>query len=121
MPKHRRTTSVRPPSPITNRRTGAETPFGPRRAYDGAYILELLSASGCTKADIDAALFVLQPLVDHGFGDTKADALIRLFQLSSMIWKPAKMGTTGAVPIIFEAKSTPLLVGRTTRRRTRAR
>jgi hypothetical protein len=80
MPKSRRLTTVYPPSPIINRRTGAETPFGPRRAFDGAYILELLRATGCTRADVDAALFVLQPLIDHGFGGEKADSLADLLQ-----------------------------------------
>jgi hypothetical protein len=80
MPKPRRLTTVYPPSPIINRRTGAETPFGPRRAFDGAYMLELLAATGCTKADIEAAIFVLQPLIDHGFGGEKADSLVELLQ-----------------------------------------
>jgi len=79
MPKPRRqATTVYPPSPIINRRTGAQTPFGPRRAFDGAYMLELLAATGCTKADVDAALFVLQPLADHGFGGEKVGDLIGL-------------------------------------------
>lgn len=82
MPKPtRRNTTVYPSTPIINRRTGAQTPFGPRRAFDGAYKLELLVASGCTNADVDAARFVLQPLVEHGFVREKVGDLIVLLQL----------------------------------------
>jgi hypothetical protein len=56
---------VQPP-PVLNRRTGEEHPFGPRRAYDGAWALEMLGASGCTRAEVDAAIFVLEPLNGHG-------------------------------------------------------
>jgi hypothetical protein len=57
---------VSPPSPIKNRRTGYEQPFGSRRAYDGAYLLEVLAASGCWKDDVQKALFVLQGLTENG-------------------------------------------------------
>jgi hypothetical protein len=56
---------VRPP-PVLNRRTGEHHTFGPRRAYDGAWVLEMLGASGCTKSEVDAAIFVLEPLIKHG-------------------------------------------------------
>ena len=39
--------------------------FGRRRAFDGAWVLELLSATGCTQEQVDAAIFVLKPLIDH--------------------------------------------------------
>ena len=55
---------VQPP-PVLNRRTGELHEFGLRRAFDGAWVLELLSAIGCTKEQVDAAIFVLQPLIDH--------------------------------------------------------
>ena len=41
---------------VVNRRTGHVKQGFHRRAYDGAYILELLSYSGCWQSDIDAAL-----------------------------------------------------------------
>jgi hypothetical protein len=56
--------SVQPP-PIVNRRTGATTEFGQRRAFDGAWVIEMLGASGCTKEEVAAAIFVLQPLLEH--------------------------------------------------------
>lgn len=56
---------VQPP-PVLNRRTGEEHKPGPRRAYDGAWLLEMLGASGCTSAEVDAAIFVLEPLIGHG-------------------------------------------------------
>jgi hypothetical protein len=56
---------VQPP-PVLNRRTGETTTFGPRRAYDGSWMLEMLGASGCTKAEVEAAIFVLEPLIERG-------------------------------------------------------
>jgi hypothetical protein len=41
---------VWPTPEIVNRRTGDVTKFGPRRAIDGAYVVEVLSASGCHPA-----------------------------------------------------------------------
>jgi hypothetical protein len=57
--------SVQPP-PIVNRRTGETTTFGQRRAFDGAWVLEMLGASGCTKEEVNAAIFVLEALIEHG-------------------------------------------------------
>ena len=56
---------VQPP-PVLNRRTGEKHTFGTRRAYDGAWVLDMLGASGCTKSEVDAAIFVLEPLIEHG-------------------------------------------------------
>jgi hypothetical protein len=56
--------SVQPP-PIVNRRTGETTTFGQRRAYDGAWIIEMLGASGCTYSDVEATIFVLEALIEH--------------------------------------------------------
>ena len=53
------------PPPVLNRRTGEMHEFGRRRAFDGAWVLELLSATGCTQEQVDAAIFVLKPLIDH--------------------------------------------------------
>ena len=58
------------PPPITNRRTGEVSTFGPRRAYDGDWVIEMLGASGCTREEVAAAIFVLEPLLEH---DVKID------------------------------------------------
>jgi hypothetical protein len=54
---------VQPPR-ILNRRTGKWHEFGPRRAYDGTWMIEMLGASGCTTEQVDAAIFVLEPLIE---------------------------------------------------------
>ncbi len=56
---------VQPP-PVTNRRTGEVHTFGRRRAYDGAWVIEMLGASGCKTLEVAAAIFVLEPLIEHG-------------------------------------------------------
>ena len=60
---------VTPTPEIVNRRTGYVQKFGPRRAFDGAYVGEVLAASGCWTEDIEKALWVLAPLADHNCGD----------------------------------------------------
>jgi len=40
--------------------------FGPRRAFDGAWVMEMLGASGCTREEVNAAIFVLEPLIEYG-------------------------------------------------------
>jgi len=55
---------VQPP-PVLNRRTGEMYEFAPRRALDGGWLLEMLSASGCTKEQVDAVIFVLEPLIGY--------------------------------------------------------
>ena len=57
--------SVVPPTPIINRRTGAATHFGERRAYDGFYVLELLNATGCTAEEAATVAMVLEPLLEN--------------------------------------------------------
>jgi hypothetical protein len=60
-----------PLSPIRNQVTGIETLFGPRRAADGAYVLELLRALGVTNKQADTTHYVLDLLEDYGiFDDT---------------------------------------------------
>jgi hypothetical protein len=61
---------VIPPTPIINRHTGTETQFGPRRAFDGAYVLELLNASGCTAEEAKTVVTVLEPLLENCDGFT---------------------------------------------------
>ena len=69
---------VQPP-PVFNRRTGEEHTFGPRRAYDGAWVIEMLGASGCIKSEVDAAIFLLEPLIEYG---VKIDeSLLRLLTI----------------------------------------
>ena len=65
--------SVQPP-PIVNRRTGETTTFGHRRAFDGAWVLEMLGASGCTKEEVNAAIFVLEALIDEHVASVREDA-----------------------------------------------
>jgi hypothetical protein len=58
------------PTPeIVNRRTGYIQKFGARRAFDGCYVGEVLAASGCWTKDVEKALWVLAPLVEHNCGD----------------------------------------------------
>jgi hypothetical protein len=66
---------VVPPTPIINRRTGAETQFGPRHAFDSFYVLELLRATGCTAEEAAIVTRVLQPLLDNCGGFTVNDLL----------------------------------------------
>lgn len=56
---------VIPRTPIVNRVTGRETQFGPRRAYDGPYVLELLTALGCTNEQVASTRYVLGLLDEH--------------------------------------------------------
>jgi hypothetical protein len=53
---------VVPPTPIENLRTGQLTHFGPRRAYDGAYVGELLSAKGIRQSDVEGLRFIAKAL-----------------------------------------------------------
>ena len=60
---------VQPTPEIVNRRTGYIKKFGPRRAFDGSYVGEVLAASGCWTEDVQKALWVLAPLAEHNCGD----------------------------------------------------
>jgi hypothetical protein len=53
---------VDPPTPIENLRTGQLTHFGPRRAYDGSYVTELLAAKGVLHSDIEGLRFIAEAL-----------------------------------------------------------
>lgn len=59
---------VTPPTPIENLRTGRFTHFGPRRAYDGSYVLELLAAKGVTQSDVESLRFIALALHDGAEG-----------------------------------------------------
>jgi hypothetical protein len=76
---------VQPP-PILNRRTGETHTFGPRRALDGAWLVEMLGASGCTKAEVDSAIFVLELLIEHGIKIDKD-----LLKLLGVFYEPIPM------------------------------
>jgi hypothetical protein len=76
----RKTQGVIPPTPIINRRTGRETQFGPRRAFDGAYVLELLNATGCTKEEAATVAMVLKPLMENYCGKFTIEDLLGLLQ-----------------------------------------
>jgi hypothetical protein len=68
------------PEPVTNRRTGEVTEFGHRRAFDGAWVVMMLNAYGCTKAEVDAAIFVLKALVEYDVRiDKKLPELLAMF------------------------------------------
>jgi hypothetical protein len=71
---------VIPLSPIINRVTGKATEFGNRRAYDGAYLLELLSALGCTREQVVSTRYVLDLLNEHDLKiDKNLPNLLRAF------------------------------------------
>jgi hypothetical protein len=69
---------VTPTPEIVNRRTGYVQHFGPRRAFDGSYVGEVLAASGCWTEDVQKALWVLAPLAEHNCGDWTVDDLLRV-------------------------------------------
>jgi hypothetical protein len=69
---------VTPAPEIVNLRTGYVQHFGPRRAFDGSYVGEVLAASGCWPEDIEKALWVLAPLAEHNCGDWTVEDLLRM-------------------------------------------
>jgi hypothetical protein len=72
---------IPPKSEIVNRRTGKITKFGPRRAFDGSYLIEVLHASGCEAGDIEIALWVLRPLLDTGLSRVSIKKLADVLSL----------------------------------------
>jgi hypothetical protein len=69
---------VTPTPEIVNRRTGYVQKFGSRRAFDGAYLGEVLAASGCWTEDVEKALWVLAPLAEHNLGCWTVKDLLRV-------------------------------------------
>jgi hypothetical protein len=69
---------VIPKPEIVNRRTRYVQRFGPRRAFDGAYVIEVLAASSCWTEDVEKALWVLAPLAENNCGDWTVNDLLRL-------------------------------------------
>jgi hypothetical protein len=82
---------VTPTPEIVNRRTGYVQHFGPRRAFDGSYVGEVLAASGCRSEDVEKALWVLAPLAQHNCGNWTVEDLLR------------------ALPVVFHEQLTPEL------------
>lgn len=77
---------VNPVKTIKSRKTGNVSHFGPRRAFDNAYVIELLGASGVTPEEAATCVYVLQPLVDVGLGDIDAKDIVEtLSALGGMI------------------------------------
>jgi hypothetical protein len=73
---------VIPTPEIVNRRTGyVAKHFGPRRAFDGPYVLQVLAASGCWQENIEHAIWVLTPLAEHNCGDWTIENLLRVLPL----------------------------------------
>jgi hypothetical protein len=72
---------VTPKPEIVNRRTGYVQKFGMRRAFDGAYVTEVLAAAGCWTEDIEKALWVLAPLAEHDCGDWTVNDLLQVMPL----------------------------------------
>jgi hypothetical protein len=56
---------VTPNPTIVNRRTGDVAHFGRRRAFDGAYVGEVLAASGCRNKDIERLIPLLGKVIGH--------------------------------------------------------
>ncbi len=73
---------VTPTPEIVNRRTGYVQKFGARRAFDGAYVGEVLAASGCWTEDVEKALWVLAPLAEHNCGDWTVNDLLRVLPVA---------------------------------------
>ena len=70
------------------------------RAYDEAWVLEMLGAYGCTKAEIEAAIFVLEALIEH---DVKIDKdLPNLLRMSSELRQKDAEHKRSPFPIIDE-------------------
>jgi hypothetical protein len=55
---------VTPNPTIVNRRTGYVAHFGPRRAFDGAYVGEVFAASGCLEKDVRRLIPLLEEITD---------------------------------------------------------
>jgi hypothetical protein len=93
---------VIPMPEIVNRRTGYVQKFGPRRAFDGSYVGEVLAASGCLTEDVENALWVLSPLAEHNCGDWTVQELLDVLpvvfyeQLTEEHWNKLRKAGHGA-------------------------
>ena len=72
---------VRPKPEVINRRTGQVQKFGPRRAFDGCYVGEVLAASGCWTEDVATAIWVLSPLDECDCGGMTVKHLLDLLPM----------------------------------------
>lgn len=93
---------VIPTPEIVNRRTGYVQKFGPRGAFDGSYVGEVLAASGCWTEDVEKTLWVLAPLAEHNCGDWTLKDLLGLLpvvfheQLTQGQWAQLRKAGEGA-------------------------
>jgi hypothetical protein len=110
--KSKATGYVSPKPEIINRRTGHVQKFGPRRAFDGAYVGEVLAASGCWTEDIEKALWVLAPLVECDCGELTVrdllDVLPKVFheQITPEQWEQLRSAGEGASGSILNGEFT---------------
>ncbi len=91
---------VEPPTPIENLRTGQLTHFGPRRAFDGSYVLELLAAKGVLHSDIESLRFIakaLGPMFAHmKIGELTKLSVIFCEQVTPEEWQKLRGAGYGA-------------------------
>ena len=99
MSKRKEVDLVEPNPTITCRRTGEVTQFGARRAFDGAYVLEVLAASGCWNEDFERALFVLQPLIENNCGEFTVKQIAGLLKFAHERLIDAQHAEFRAMPI----------------------
>jgi len=110
--KSKATGYVTPKPEIINRRTGYVQRFGPRRAFDGAYVGEVLAASGCWTEDVEKALWVLAPLADHNCGDWTVKDLLSVLpavfheQVTQAQWEQIRSAGEGASGSILNGEFT---------------
>jgi hypothetical protein len=71
-----------PRTPVAHTKTGELTPFGPRRACDGAYLVELFAATGHTSAELKGALAIFETLEIAGIVSKDYDWLRNGLSLS---------------------------------------
>ena len=79
--KRRELGGVTPNPTITNRRNGFVTHFGARRAFDGAYVAEVIAASGCSASDIAGLVFCLEALAENDCREWTAGDLLEISAL----------------------------------------
>jgi hypothetical protein len=103
---------VTPAPEIVNRRTGYIQHFGPRRAFDGSYVGEVLAASGCWSEDVEKALWVLAPLAEHNCGDWTVEDLLRVLptvfheQITREQWDQIRKAGEGASATVVNGEFT---------------
>jgi hypothetical protein len=92
MAENAATGGVRPNPTIANRRTGYVQHFGARRAFDMAYVCEVLAASGCIDRDIERLTKMLDWVGREVFGD---DGLVTVDRVLSEATHLERIGPYG--------------------------